>query len=135
MSDSINDVVKRLQDLRHKLLHLHKILLERERASYERQYGRVNSGELLQLLINNPQFAWLRTISALVVEIDEALDQDDPATLQQLMDLFTHARDVLASTANEEFQQKYQAALQDSPDVVMTHADVVTLLRHNEKAS
>ena len=58
-----------LQDLRTRLLHLHKTLLEMERLNFEKKSGRVTPGELLQLVINDPQFAWLRTISALVVEI------------------------------------------------------------------
>jgi hypothetical protein len=133
-TELIEDVLKRLQELRHKLLHLHKILLELERENFERQFGRVNSGELLQLLINNPQFAWLRTISALVVELDEALDQDEPATREELLNLFTRAREVLTSPAYEEFHLKYQAALQTKPDVVMAHADVMTLLRQEPKS-
>ena len=42
----------------------------------ERDFGRLTSGELLQLVINHAQFAWLRLISALVVQIDEMLDAD-----------------------------------------------------------
>jgi hypothetical protein len=55
----------RLREVRLKILHLHKALLEIERKSYERIHGTINSGELLQLAINHPQFAWLRLVSAL----------------------------------------------------------------------
>jgi hypothetical protein len=132
-SQLIDSTRTRVQQFRLKLLQLHKILLELERENFERSSGRVNSGELLQLLINNAQFAWLRTISALVVEIDEALDQDEPATTDELLNLFTQAREVFTSPANEEFQQKYQAALQNKPDVVMAHAAVMTFLRPDAK--
>jgi hypothetical protein len=55
--------LKHLRELRRRLLHLHKTLLEMERADFERFFGRVTSGELLQLVINHAQFAWLRLIS------------------------------------------------------------------------
>src|ERR1700704_3447975 len=77
----------RLRDLRRSLLHLHKMLLDLERADFERVSGRLNSGELLQLVINHAQFAWLRQISALVVQIDETLDADEPATPDDLQSL------------------------------------------------
>jgi len=86
------DAMERLRRLRRTLLHLHKVLLEDERAAYERVHGQVNSGELLQLLISHEQFAWLHAISELVVEIDEMFDADEPVTLES-------AEGVLASAA------------------------------------
>ena len=118
-----------LGDLRLKLLHLHKLLLETERHSFEKMFGRVNSGELLQLVINHTQFAWLRRISALVVEIDEKLNAEEPATSSDMRNLLTQARLLFTSPENGEFRQKYQAALQHEPAVVMAHSEVMKLLR------
>ena len=84
--------LRHLGKLRNKLLHLHKILLEMERADFERVSGRLTSGELLQLVINHPQFAWLRMISALVVQIDEMLDAEEPATLNDVQNVLSQAR-------------------------------------------
>jgi hypothetical protein len=121
--------VHRLVDLRLSLLRLHKVLLEMERINYEKVHGQVNSGELLQLVLNHPQFNWLRMISALVVEIDEALDGDEPATMSDVENLINQARLLFASPENEEFKTRYQAALQREPDVVMAHSVVMQLLR------
>src|SRR5882762_8854553 len=93
-----------LEGLRIKLLDLHKELLDLERRNFEQRFGPVNSGELLQLVINDPQFAWLRMISALVVEIDETLNDDEPATLSDFEDLISQARVLLTSPGNEEFR-------------------------------
>jgi hypothetical protein len=120
--------LRRLRDLRQQLLHLHKSLLDMERANFEKVFGRVNSGELLQLVINHPHFAWLRLISALVVQIDEMLDADEPATVNDFQELLNGARTLFSSTNNEEFQQKYQAALQREPAIVVAHAEVMKLL-------
>jgi len=118
-----------LNDLRLGLLRLHKTLLEMERINYEKVSGRVNSGELLQIVLNHPQFGWLRIISALVVEIDELLNDEDPADVSDFAELTSQARRLLTAPENEEFKTKYQAALQLEPAVVMAHANIMQLLR------
>src|SRR4030095_16625239 len=72
---------ERLRALRGRLLHLHKVLLDDARAAYEMDRGRVGSNAgLLQLVINDPWFAWLHALSELIVRIDETVEQDAPAT-------------------------------------------------------
>ena len=66
---------KLLGDLRQGLLRLHKTLLDWERGGYERIHGRQTSNDLLNALLNDPQFAWLRPISQLIVRIDELLGE------------------------------------------------------------
>ena len=119
----------RLGDLRSRLLHLHKMLLDMERQDYEKAHGRLTAGELLQLVLNHAQFGWLRMISALVVEIDEVLNGDEPAGRDDFEDLITQARLLLTAPGNEEFKTKYQASLQREPSVVMAHSAVMQLLR------
>lgn len=118
-----------LGDLRSRLLHLHKKLLEMERQNFEKKSGRVTTGELLQLVINHSQFAWLRIISALVVEIDEVLNGEEPATSEDFEDLLSQSRLLFTSPGNEEFKTNYQNALQREPSVVMAHAAVMQVLR------
>jgi len=121
--------LRRLRELRSSLLHLHKTLLEMERRDFERDFGRLTSGELLQLVINHAQFAWLRLISALVVEIDEMLNGDEPATMNGFQELLSQARLLFNSPADEAFKDKYQAALQREPAAVVAHSEVMNLLR------
>lgn len=118
-----------LRQLRSGLLRLHKTLLEMERADFERDFGRLTSGELLQLVINHAQFAWLRPISALVVQIDEIIDAKEPAMLDDLPSVLAQARSLFTSSADKVFREKYQAALQRNPEVVMAHSEVTDLLR------
>jgi len=120
-----------LHDVRVRLLHLHQTLLDMERKSFETTHGRVNSGELLQLVLNHEQFAWLRTISTLVVEIDEMLDADEPASAADMISFISAARQLFTASDNKEFSDKYQAALQQEPDVVMAHSALMKLLRSN----
>ena len=127
-----NAHVHRLVDLRLGLLRLHKALLEMERINYESVFGRVNSGELLQIVVNHPQFGWLRIISALIVEIDELLNGDETATVSDFEELIGEARLLFTSAENEEFKTKYQAALQHDPAVVMAHSTLMQLLRERK---
>ena len=126
--------LQRLGDLRRSLLHLHKMLLDMERADFERVFGRLNSGELLQLVINDARFAWLRLISALIVEIDEMMSADEPATVNEVENLLAQARLLFTSPADDAFREKYQAALQREPAVVMAHSEVTSLLRQEDPA-
>jgi len=123
--------VARLRDLRSRLLHLHKSLLDMERQNFESKSGRVTPGELLQLVLNNPQFAWLRIITALVVEFDEVLNGEEPATAGDFEDLLSQARLLFTSPRNREFTINYQAAMQREPSVIMAHAAVMQLLRQD----
>jgi hypothetical protein len=134
MSDPGDDVLPegmrvRLDQLRRKLLHLHKILLDAERAAYEREHGRKTSGEFLQLLINHEQFAWLHRISELVVRIDEILEDEEPSTSTNAAILLTEARSLLMpAEASDQFGKKYYEALQRQPDAILAHKDVAAIL-------
>ncbi|HXD34857.1 MAG TPA: hypothetical protein VN643_27300 [Pyrinomonadaceae bacterium] len=119
----------RLREVRLEMLRLHQTLLDMERKSFERTHGRVNAGEFLQLVLNHAQFAWLRIISALVVQIDELLDADEPASSADMLNLISAVRQLLTESGDQEFQQKYQAALQQEPEVVMAHSALMKLLR------
>ena len=121
----------RLRELRGGLLRLHKLLLDAERAAYERGHGRVAAGEMLQLVINDARFAWLRRLSELIVSVDEMLDaKGEPATGSDARAVVSQARALLAPAddAAADFAAKYRAALQRDPSVVMAHAEVARVL-------
>lgn len=121
-----------LNTLRIKLLRLHKILLYTERMTYEQTRGKVSKGELLQLVINHEHFAWLRRLSELIVQLEEMLEADEPMTEEAIATLTRDIRTLLTPDEfGTDFAMKYDAAFQRSPDVVLAHADVVTLLPSN----
>jgi len=79
VNPSSEPVQQRLTQLRNGLLGLHKTLLDSERARYERDVERISSsGQLLNLVLYDPWFAWLHELSELVVLIDETLDAKEP---------------------------------------------------------
>lgn len=121
----------RIESIRNALLSLHKILLETERVRYERTNGRINDMfQLLNLTINDPAFAWLRPLSALIVQIDEQLDdKEKPLTSAQAGVLIKEVRLLLTpSQVGNDFQRNYHWALQESPDAVIAHSSTLRLL-------
>lgn len=117
--------------LRHGLLALHKTLLDAERLRYEREHGRLEGGgQMLQLLAFDPAFAWLRVLSALIVQIDERLDdKEHPFTSADAAKLRAEARGLLVGKeGGHEFQTNYDRALQSSPDAVIAQSRVTRSL-------
>jgi hypothetical protein len=125
-----------LTDLRRTLLHLHKTLLDWERAAYERVHGRVSGHELLHAILNDPQFVWLRPVSELIVRIDETLENDVPggagtqASQGDVSAIITQARTlVVPDETGNRYAQRYHTALQEHPDAVFAHRGVTAVLK------
>jgi hypothetical protein len=91
---------------------------------YERDIARItSSGELLNLVINDPWFAWLHALSEFVVLIDERLDAEEPPQEIEAERLIAQAWELLAPNENGRgFAKRYFEALQRDPDVVLAHA-------------
>jgi hypothetical protein len=118
-----------LPNLRQKLLTLHKSLLDLERSSYERVHGRIQPGQFLQLLLQDTQFGWLRTLSEMIVLIDEILDPRVTTNEEHVRNVLHQARKLLNPTAiSDDFAAKYTDALQRDPAIVMAHKEVRDVL-------
>lgn len=128
--DQARQAEQRLRDLRQALLRLHKTLLDWERSGYERIHGRQSSNDLLNALLDDPQFAWLRPMSQLIVRIDETLDQRTPPMRN---DVEAVVLQVKALTSPNEsgniYERRYDMALQAHPDAVFAHRDLLALLK------
>jgi hypothetical protein len=123
-----------LAELRRLLLHLHKTLIDWQRDDYERLNGRLQTTQLLQVIFNDPAFAWLRTMSGLIVRIDEALEEKPP-DISETGPLVAQARELVAPEAGTPYALRYHAALQELPEAVLAHRDLVTLLKLQSPAS
>jgi hypothetical protein len=148
-----------LIELRKLLLQLHKTLIDWQRAEYERVHGRLQTSQLLHVMFNDQEFAWLRSMSGLIVRIDEALvvkpqsvanppTRPEAATARprhSSLDsaraeagsgpLVAGARELIAPEAGSPYAQRYHAALQALPDAVLAHRDLVTFLKLQRPAS
>jgi hypothetical protein len=115
-----------LLEFRDSLLRLHKTLIDSERLVYEAKVGPIHSPHhFFQLLTNDPWFAWLRPVSQLIVAIDEGLDGEETLTTDSVDALINHAVFLLIPAESEgDFAERYLAALQRDPKVVLAHAQV-----------
>ncbi len=119
-----------LESVRVQLLRLHKILLDDERAAYERIKGPMGTpGQVLSLVMSDPFFDWLHSISRLIIKFDE-LSESAEGTEEQATALIGRARDlILAKGEESEFTRKYKAALQRNSAAVLQHAEVLKTFR------
>lgn len=121
----------RLRAIREALLRVHRALLEWERRAQERTRGRLSANELLQVVLHDPEFAWLRPISECIVHIDETLADleaaDEDAIVVQVRALASPDAD------GTPYAQRYLQAIQESPDAVLAHRDLLTLLRRRRE--
>ncbi len=120
-------VARRLRDIREALLRLHRALLDWERRGHERQHGRLSATELLQVLLHDQEFAWLRPLSECIVRIDEMLAVEGEADEDAIL---VHVRALASPDADgTPYAQRYLQAIQESPDAVLAHRDLLALLR------
>jgi hypothetical protein len=127
---------KLLNDLRQGLLRLHKTLLDWERAGYERIHGRQSSNDLLNALLNDPQFSWLRPISQLIVRIDEVLSDKTPPMRNDVDAVVAQVKALTSPNAEGNiYERRYDTVLQEHPDAVFAHRDVLALLKEERKTN
>ncbi|HEY2974235.1 MAG TPA: hypothetical protein VGJ48_17095 [Pyrinomonadaceae bacterium] len=121
---------EQLVNVRTVLLRLHKTLLDFERETYERGHAKIaNSYALLDLVMKDPWFAWLRQLSELIVEMDELLAAKETPRENTGVALIRQAGILLTpAESGSEFQRKYSAAMQQSPEVVLAHSELARVL-------
>ena len=131
----VQQAEKLLNDLRRGLLRLHKTLLDWERAGYERIHGRQSSNDLLNALLNDPQFSWLRPISQLIVRIDEVLSDKTPPMRNDVDAVVAQVKALTSPNAEGNiYERRYDTVLQEHPDAVFAHRDVLALLKQERRA-
>jgi hypothetical protein len=115
-----------LPALRNQLLRLHKLLMDAERAAYEKEGNVIQSPmQLLQLLMEHERFAWLRQLSQLVVMIDEAMEEKPPITKERMDALVGEARHLLMGSQEPgSFAVRYAEVRDRDSTVAAAHAEI-----------
>lgn len=106
-----------LRELSKALLPLHRALIQAARDDYAFAHGKnVTPAQLLQLVTDDPFFAWLKPMTSIIVEIDEMARTDfEPDT----------ARNVAARVAelfDAALNERYVPLLQRDVDLAIAHA-------------
>lgn len=116
-----------LRDTWKQLLPLHRALIDAAGAEYAATIAPVNGPtHLLQLLQDEPFFAWLRPLTTLIVDIDSMARTDfDRAAADAIADRLDQH---FGSDADAEFSAHYVPMLQWNFDVAVAHAAIRQLL-------
>lgn len=123
-----------LHNLSRKLQQLHAQLLEAEKEFHPP----IGGPQLLGKLVNDPAWAWLRALSALIADIDHVLAQPTGVTEPDRAVVATHLRGLLAGEGdllNETFLARYRPLLQTSSSLASTHGEVKGLLKSMPRES
>jgi guanosine-3',5'-bis(diphosphate) 3'-pyrophosphohydrolase len=123
-----NAMTAKLDELRHALLRLHKTLLDAQRIRYEREHGRVESrGELLDLVLRDASFEWLRVLSALIAGLDELAEADEDASVE-MRGVIDKLRTLVRFEGNPGFTDPYREIIEAVPDALVAHVQLSRLL-------
>lgn len=112
-----------LREISRTLLPLHRALIEASRAEYAATVAPVTGpNHLLQLLGEDPFFAWLKPITALIVDIDEMVRVDfEPA---DALAIGARVQRLFGTEVDEAFALRYVPILQRDVDVAIGHAAI-----------
>lgn len=110
-----------LREVSRVLIPLHRALIDAAKDDYAFAFGPVQQPtQLLRLLNDDPFFAWLKPVTALIVEIDEMARRDfEPADAKGIA---TRLDALFGTAGDREFAEKYVPILQRSVDVAASHA-------------
>jgi len=121
--------VARMRAWRLALMDLHKLLIDDERRRYEQANGPIGGPHhALQLLMHDPWFAWLRPLADVIVRVDERLSDDRALVPEELHAIGSEIRQLLQGFDRPAFAVSYRQALQEVPEIVITHGRVLGLL-------
>jgi hypothetical protein len=119
-----------IQEIRAGLLELHKALLEYQKHIYQSTIGPVqNPNHYYQLVVQDPSFNWLKSLSALVVSIDELLESEEGITDAKQTQIAKYTKDMLTAFGGKSgFEENYTTAIQKDGNIAVLHGNLIKLL-------
>jgi hypothetical protein len=124
--------IAQLKQARMGLLRLHKALLEAEKITYEQNHGRIkNNMEFFGLVLNHEWFQWLRPMSGLIAEMDEAMGNKKQPITSDAAVAYLEQTDKLISVnpTAKGHALKYYEAIERDPDVARLHVELTQILQ------
>jgi hypothetical protein len=111
-----------LRSVSKALLPLHRALINAARDDYAFAYEPVTPTQLLGLLGDDPFFAWLKPVTAIIVDIDEMARRDfERADVDEVLGRIDR---LFGATPDDSFAVQYVPILQRDVDVAIGHAAV-----------
>lgn len=119
-----------LNELSSSILKLHKALLDFQKIKTEKKTGqKMNPYEALNAALNSPEFAWLKPLSQMAVEIDlatEASKNETKNLLEAANSPIFDAQKIKKFWENppQDFQDQIIEALKENPDISFLFSEV-----------
>ncbi|HEY2830209.1 MAG TPA: hypothetical protein VGJ88_08830 [Thermoanaerobaculia bacterium] len=110
-----------LREFSKNLLPLHRALINAARDDYNFAFGEeITANRLLQLIQDDPFFAWLKPVTSLIVDIDEMARVDfETADYDAIV---ARVDRLFGTKVDGDFAEKYVPILQRDVDVAIAHA-------------
>jgi hypothetical protein len=116
-----------LEEVSRALRQVHTQILETEGPRIPGLKGLA----LLDRLINDPEWAWLRALSKLIADIDEALAKTEDVSQAEAAAAAGHSRALLfglGEPRDEAFLRRYRPLLQQSVSLASAHGELKRLV-------
>jgi hypothetical protein len=122
-------VRERLAALTNALRSLHRALAERARRDLETERLTViQPGAWLSILTTDPQFAWLRSLSELMVDLDVFLEADPEPADDDASAIRAEVERLIAPSTvpvtETDFSRHYWRYVHDEPRVAIVHGEI-----------
>jgi hypothetical protein len=127
MVDTKSQLGRDLEAVSRALQAVHRQILEAEGAFLPGRTGVA----LLDRLLNDPEWAWLRALSRLIADLDEALSKDGNLTPGEAAAAAGHVRALvfgLGEPRDEAFLTRYRPLLQESAALASAHGELKRLI-------
>ena len=119
----------RLAALAHALKSLHRLLAERVRRDVEaREQTVIMPGQWLSRLTGDPEFAWLRSLSELMVDLDVFQDADPAVAADDMAAIRADVERMIAPSTvlgtESDFSRRYWHYVHEEPNVGAMHGEL-----------
>ncbi len=112
------------------MVRIHKLLLEDEMENRQRStQKKIPPTERLNMLLNDPEMAWLRQMSQLMAYVDEIYFQKGPLLERQMSDVEQKVSSLFSLQNESEFSFHYKSKLGTIPDLMAEHGRLKIVLK------
>ena len=120
----------KLKNLTAGLARIHKALLELQMHDLEQASGvEIKPAARLNLLLGNPDFAWLRNLSQLMAIADDVYFQKEEISDEQMERIKTAVNQLFITQTQAEFSDRYNSSCQRLTPLMLEHGTLVSILK------
>lgn len=118
----MNEYREQLRHITSAMARIHKTLLESEIENREIDQKMILSpADRWNLLLNDPDFEWLRALSQLMAAVDEVYFQKEVIEAEQFETACKNIIELLILPSETKFSKKYRSLLPVVPDLMPQH--------------